>query len=166
MATNEILSEARSLWKKGNALDAGKLIFENLPVGTRPQWAARVLRLVVDRTGVKSQPVELAISIANTPNDWGKAHDAFSTLRKATLELERLNPLSPPQALLLELLLLAELVAKVTYNSTNPVNEFDEDSGWWVAPCLKDILDSLDDEKFSVVALSALLTTGTNERNG
>jgi hypothetical protein len=156
MSRNEILSEARGLWNKGDALEAGKLIFENLPVGTRPQWAARVLRLVVDRTGVKSQPVEIAISIANSPNDWGKAHDAFSTVRHATLELDRLSALSPQQTLLLELLVLAELVAKVTYNSTNPDDEFDEDSGWWIAPCLKDILDSLNDEKFSAAAWSVL----------
>jgi hypothetical protein len=133
MATNEILSEARSLWNKGNALEAGKLIFENLPVGTRPQWAARVLRLVVDRTGIKSQPVELAISTANSPSDWGKAHDVFSTVRRATLELDRLSALSPSQMLFMEHLVLAELVAKVTYNETNPDDEFDEDSGWWVA---------------------------------
>jgi hypothetical protein len=35
--------------------------------------------------------------------------------------------------LLMEHLVLAELVAKVTYNETNPDDEFDEDSGWWVA---------------------------------
>jgi hypothetical protein len=163
MATGEISSEARSLWNKGNALEAGKLIFENLTVGTRPQWAARVLRLVVDRTGVKSPPVELAISIANTPNDWGKAHDAFSTVRDATLELERLKQLSPPQTLLLMHLCLAELVAKVAYNETNPVDEFDEDSGWWVAPCLKDLLDSFDDEKFSEAAWSALSLDGGDQ---
>ena len=165
MAINEILSKARGLWKNGNALEAGRLIFESLPVGTRPQWAARVLRLVVDRTGVKSEPVELAISIANTPDDWSKAHDVFSTVRDATLELERLRPLSPPQTLLLRHLGMAELVAKVAYNATNPVDEFDEDSGWWIAPCLKHILDSLDDEKFSIAAWSALsLDEGSEER--
>jgi hypothetical protein len=60
------------------------------------------------------------------------------------------------QALLLRNLLLAELVAKVTYNSTNPPDEFDEDSGWWVAPCLKDILDFVDDEQFSTAAWAVL----------
>ena len=156
MPTRDTLSKARDLWKEGQALDAGKLIFESLPVETRPQWAARVLRLVVDRTEIKAQAIEHAISIANTPSDWGKAHDAFSTLRKATLELEELKARSPKQALLLNHLLLAELVAKVTYNSTSPPDEFDEDSGWWIAPCLKDILDLVNDEKFSMTAESAL----------
>ncbi len=93
--------------------------------------------------------MELAISIASAPNHWVKAHDVFSALRRETLQLERLRALSPAQALLLKNLLLAELVAKVIYNSANPADEFDDDSGWWVAPCLKDILDLLDDAKFA-----------------
>ena len=167
MPTNEILSEALALWKKGDALEAGKLIFENLPAETRPQWAARVLRLVVDRTRIKSEPVELAIDIANTPADWGKAHGAFSTVRKATLNLERQKSLNPRQALLLNQLYLAESVAKVAYNATNPWDGFDEDSGWWIARCLKDILDSLNDEKFSASAWAVLaFGDGTHEQGG
>jgi hypothetical protein len=156
MPTRDIISKALTHWQNGQALEAGKLIFESLPVGTHPQWAAKVLRLVLEQTGFKSQAVERAISIANSPNEWGKAHDVFSALRKATLELEQLKARSPQQALLLNLLLLAELVAKVTYNSTSPPDEFDEDSGWWIAPCLKDILDSVSDEQFSAAAWSVL----------
>jgi hypothetical protein len=156
MPTSDMLSKAGSHWKKGQALEAGKLIFESLPVRERPQWAARVLRLVLDRTGVTSQPIERAISITNSPNDWGKAHDVFSALREATLELLELKARTPQQALLLSHLGLAELVAKVTYNSTSPPDEFDEDSGWWIAPCLKDILDMVNDKKFSAAMWSAL----------
>ena len=47
-----------------------------------------MLRPAVGRRGVQSQPIERAIDIANTPNEWGKAHDAFSGLRKSTLELD------------------------------------------------------------------------------
>jgi hypothetical protein len=42
-----------------------KLIDESLTVESRPQWAARVLRLVVARTGIESQPVERVMSIAH-----------------------------------------------------------------------------------------------------
>ncbi len=156
MPTSDTISKARSLWKGGQALDAGRLIFENLPVERRPQWAARVMRLVLDRTAVKSQPIEHAICLANTPSEWSKAHDAFSALRRATLDMEQLEARTPQQDLLLNHLLLAELVAKVTYNSTNPPDEFDEDSGWWIAPCLKDILDAVNDENFSLTVWSAL----------
>ncbi len=70
--------------------------------------------------------------------------------------MEQLEARTPQQDLLLNHLLLAELVAKVTYNSTNPPDEFDEDSGWWIAPCLKDILDAVNDENFSLTVWSAL----------
>ena len=154
--TQPLLSEARRLWKDGHALEAGQLIFESLPAETRPRWAARVLRLAVDRTGVQSQAIERAIDIANTPSEWGKAHDAFDSLRDKTLELDQQGALSPEQTLLLEHLCLAELVAKVTYSATNPDDEFDEDSGWWIAPCLKHILDFVNDENFSRAAWGAL----------
>jgi hypothetical protein len=154
--TTEMISRARELWNNGQTLDAGKVIYECLPVEARPLWAARVLRLVVKRTGIISQPIEHAIGIANTPRDWGKANGAFLTLRVATLELENLQERSPKQELLLNNMLLAELVAKVTYNATSPSDEYDEDSGWWIAQCLKDILDLINDEKFSIVAWTTL----------
>jgi len=66
-----------------------------------------------------------------------------------TLKLEKAHFRSRSEKLLLPHLLLAELVAKVTYNATNPDDEFDEDSGWWIAVCLKDILDSVSDSAFS-----------------
>jgi len=170
MLASDVVSKALSHWRKGQALEAGKLIFESLPVGTRPQWAARILRLVLDRTGVTSQPIERAIGIASSPNDWGKAHDVFSALRVATLELIELKARTPQQTLLLSHFDLAELVAKVTYNSTSPPDEFDEDSGWWIAPCLKDILDLVNDEEFSAAMWLALsadeVTDLRDERNG
>ena len=43
---------------------------------------------------------------------------------------------------------VAELVAKVTYNETDPDDEFDEDSGWWIAPCVKTVLEEIGDAGF------------------
>jgi hypothetical protein len=57
---------------------------------------------------------------------------------------------------LLSLLALTELVAKVTYNATDPTDEFDEDSGSWIAVCLKELLDSLKDDALSKSMWSAL----------
>ena len=151
-----ILTKARSLWTEGEALEAGKLIFDSLPRESRPEWAANILRLVLKRTGIKSPPIERVSSLARCSGDWNKAHEAFSMVRKAALKLEHLKPLTPPQTLLLRHLLLAELVAKVIYNATNPPDEFDEDSGWWIALCLKDILNSVSDEEFSAAMWLAL----------
>jgi hypothetical protein len=144
------LSQASEYWRDGRTLEAGRLIFENLSPDVRPKWAANILASVVKRTGVKSSPIEHILQIANHPSEWNKGHDAFSSARRLTLELDRLGERrSAEQTLLRRLLFLAELVAKVTYNATNPTDEFDEDSGWWIARCLKDVLELLGDDEFS-----------------
>lgn len=155
MLTRDIVIRARRYWSKGQTLRAGILIFENLPNETRPQWASNILRLAVERNGIKSEVIENVISIANSPDEWGKAHDVFSAVRDKTLQVDQWGP-HPQRTLLQCHLVLAELVAKVTYNATNPPDEFDEDSGWWIAPCLKHILDLVDDEAFSETMWSVL----------
>src|ERR1700728_1903908 len=116
MLTSDTLIKARGHWVEGQPLEAGKLIFESLPSEIRPQWANDTLRSVAQRTGIKSDVIEHVSSVANRSDDWGKAHDAFSAVRDETLKLDRLTARTPQQTLLLRHLLLAELVAKVTYN--------------------------------------------------
>jgi hypothetical protein len=150
------LNQASEYWRIGQPLEAGRLIFENLPTEIRPRWAASILKSVVERTGVKSPPIEHILHLADRPSEWKDAHKAFSEARDLTLKLDKLTPRSAEQALLLQHMGLAELVAKVIYNATNPPDEFDEDSGWWVAVCLKSILDLLDDDDFSKLMWLAL----------
>lgn len=146
---NNFLDSASQYWCKGKPLEAGRLIFENLPKGVRPKWAASILESVVRRTGIRCAPIENILYVARHPSEWKKAHAAFSSARRLTLELNNLETRDPEQTLLLQHLGLAELVAKVIYNATNPADEFDADSGWWITVCLKNILDLLGDEEFS-----------------
>jgi hypothetical protein len=150
------VERAAEHWRGGRLLEAGKLLFESLPRELRPNWASRILKLAVGRSGVRVSPIENILHIADHPSEWGNAHRAFSALRKSTLELERMQVTTQDQELLLSLVLLAELVAKVVYNATDPPDPFDEDSGWWIAPCLKDFLDLLGDDGFSKAAWTAL----------
>ena len=155
MLTSDILAKARSHWMEGQPLEAGQLIFESLPSEIRPQWANNILRSVVERTGIKSEVIHRVISTADCSDEWGKAHDVFSAVRDKTLQVDQWGP-HPQRTLLLCHLVLAELVAKVTYNATNPPDEFDEDSGWFIAPCLKDILDLVGDQALSEAMWSVL----------
>jgi hypothetical protein len=148
-------------WKKDDSVEAGRVIFESIKKQDRPTWAANVLQRVVNRAGIKSIAVENILRCAKNPEDWKRGHKAFSLARDATLKLEEKGDLSSEQELLLCTLLLAELVAKVTYNATDPIDEFDEDSGWWIAGCLKDILQLLGDDKFSEIMWSTLCPTET-----
>jgi hypothetical protein len=143
------LERAAEQWRGGQPLEAGRIIFDNLQPAMRPTWASRILRSVVEKSRVRFSPIEEILRIADNPTEWGKAHGAFSLLRKSTLNLERLQSKSREETLLLSHLYLAENVAKVIYNATHPSDAFDEESGWWIARCLKDVLDLLDDEDFS-----------------
>jgi len=118
------------------------------------------LRLAVGRSGSSVPPIDHLLEIADRPTEWGNAHRVFSLLRKSTLDLERLQNRTPEQEIVIHNLYLAENVAKVIYNSTDPPDEFDEDSGWWVVACLRGIVDWWNDEEFSEEAWSALCFDG------
>ena len=50
---------------------------------------------------------------------------------------------------------------KVTYNATNPNDEFDEDSGWWIVACLRGFVDARwKDEEFATAAWTAACWRG------
>jgi hypothetical protein len=141
--------EALGHWRGGRTLEAGKLIFESLPRDGRPKWAADILRAVVKRTGLTSPPIERILRIAADPDQWKEGHEVFDEARDQTLQLEAMAVRSPREDLMLRQILLAELVAKVLYNATDPPDEFDEDSGWWIASCLWDVIEAVGDDDFA-----------------
>lgn len=154
------LERAAEYWQAGQPLEAGRLIFENLPSALRPKWASRILKLVLARSGVTFPAIEQILYIADHADEWDSAHRAFSTLRRFALELDRIRECgfwTDEHDLLSALLSLAELVAKVTYNATDPRDEFDEDSGWWIAACLRGFIDTgWNDDQFLRDAWAAL----------
>ena len=154
------IERAAECWRRDQALEAGRLIFENLPTQSRPNWASRILRLVVVRSGLRFSPIENMLHIGDHVTEWRDAHRAFSAIRKSTLDLEKLHGRSHEHELLLRNLYLAENVAKVTYNATDPPDAFDGDSGWWVVSCLKSVLDLLNDDKFAGEAWLAVTRKG------
>jgi hypothetical protein len=132
-------------WRGGRPLEAGELLFESIPREFRPNWASRILKSAAGRSGIQFLPIENMLYVADHPTQLRTAHHAFDILRHSTLELERIQVRTKDRELLLSLLLLAELVAKVIYNATDPPDPFDEDSGWWIPVCLKDLFDLLGD---------------------
>ena len=150
------LERALQYWQAGKPREAGRLLFENMPEENRPRWATRILELVVNKTGVKSAPVERILYIGKHPTEWHMAHEAFCSARRLGLKLREAKVRSTETIFLCYHLGLAEVVAKVIYNGTNPRDEFDRDAGWWIPECLKQILDSVNDEEFSKSMWSAL----------
>lgn len=154
--TPDFLKSALLLWDNGSELEAGRLIYENLTQETRPKWASNILKLVVARSGVRHPSVERVLQISEHQTEWHYAHDAFSSIRDAILELDHVNELTSSQRLLVRVLELSEIVAKVIYNATDPPDEFDEDSGWWVAESLRGFVEMWEDAAFSKAAWVAL----------
>jgi hypothetical protein len=159
---SDFLKQAAECWANGLPLEAGKLIYENLPPKSRPKWASRILKVVVDRSGRDSSPFDQVLTTAAREDMWKSGHDLFSSLRQLTLKLDEIRRergLSKEDELSASILSLAELVAKVIYNATSPPDEFDEDSGWWIAACLRGFVDhEWPEEHFATAAWSALCT--------
>jgi hypothetical protein len=157
------LRQAAEHWAKSESLEAGKLIYQNLPSNARPRWAARILKLVLDRSGIQSSLFSQVLTAADHEEMWKSGHKVFDTLRHTTLrldELSRSRGLAKDEELLALVVSLAELVAKVIYNAANPPDEFDEDSGWWIAVCLKGFIDhGWSDAHFATAAWSVLCSS-------
>jgi len=108
-----------------NNIEIGKQIFEKIPNDLIPCWAGLILSLFDNN--VKDIPTEIKdiYSIIDDPNRWAEAHKQFTKIRLFNLKNKDYKPES--------YLLLAEMVAKVTYNSSGRPAPFDKDNGWHIA---------------------------------
>ena len=159
---NSDLQQAAKLWTTGEALEAGRLIFENLPSKERPRWAAGILKLVLDRSSVEPSLFSRVVTVAENEDLWKQGHQVFDSLRDTTLtfdDLRRSRALTNDEELLASIVLLGELVAKVIYNATNPLDEFDNDSGWYIAAHLRAFVDRWSRDEHFVLAAWMVLTS-------
>ena len=139
MESNE-LALARKQWFEGDSLEAGRLLFERIPLGKRAAWACRLLERAVRAVGMSSHLYDELIALPQP--EWIKAKGCFERIRNQTLALESNSYSWRPPSIELILSYIAENVAKVVYNECETDDEFDEDSGWWVVRCLADLVDS------------------------
>jgi hypothetical protein len=128
----------------------GQQIFETLPKHIRPGWAGLVLsRFDQHIKGIPPAILEL-YPIIEDKDRWKDAHAQFNKIRQFLLN----NKAFQPEAYLL----LAELVAKVTYNSSGQPAPFDSDSGHYIASLTLTVAthfknDTLEDEVTSTLLL-------------
>ena len=136
------------LWNAGQAMAAGELICTQIPDAVRPFWAARILDLC--RRRIRSPfAVYVVCFIAKRHLFWRWGHAAFGEVRRLTLRYEYGKSKDEVYG---GLLYLAENVAKVTYNATNPPDPFDDDAGAWVVSCLRYLVDKINDPEFATQA--------------
>ncbi len=155
------LQQIRELWERGQGVAAGQSIFERIEPADKPKWAASVLQFVLVRRGKWNAAIAQLIEIADDPAQWKQAKQLFLTLRDDVLELEGQHVLSDDERALLCELYLAENVAKVIYNATDPPDEYDADSGWWIAECLRCCINESRDNEFAQEAWLMLVSLPT-----
>ena len=156
---NNYIDEAKQCWSKGDILAAGCILYENMEMGLRPQWATQILSLVAHHMPqVRDIPyIEEIFMMARDPNRWVEAYDLFNHLRDIT-NSER-DPIK------CEVMVLAEDVTKVMYNLSDPVLRasrnypalFDYDAGWWIPYRLKRIIDLVGDAEMKSNAWPVLV---------
>jgi hypothetical protein len=165
----EHLELAARYWREGQPLEAGRLIFECLPTEVRPTWAVGILTRVLDRGRVDLREAldevqdvystfGRVLEDAKHPRLWADARRAYDYLGGDSESGEEQEPpgLTDAQKTLFRTCSLAQLVAKVTYNASDPPDPFDENSGWRIAESLRGFVDLWQDEEFSQAAWSAL----------
>ena len=142
-------TQALEAWESDRPLEAGRIIFGRFSNDDRPQWAANVLQKVLQRMTVTSPLVETALHVASDKAAWHRGHAVSSEIGRTLLDLEKVKCPSKEQILLINILWLAVIVARVSYNSTVPSDPFDDETGYCVASILKSILNLVDDREFS-----------------
>jgi hypothetical protein len=153
----QIIREAQEHWNQGQLLETGKLLFEHIPRTCRPEWGAKVLETAYEL--IPSTPeIKDVIEFASQPEKWDdgsqskriKAHNFFDAVRYLTLQHKNKNPLFEG------ILILAENVAKVTYNAYGYNAPFDHDAGWWIVSNTKFIIDQVNNSEFAELGWSLL----------
>jgi hypothetical protein len=144
-------------WSDENVLEIGKVIYDNIQDRYKPIWAGEILNHC--RTQHKPvKEIDNVFQITQDSRRWREAHQAFSEVRHLT-QIYGYN--SNAGKLFIHLLSVAELTAKVVYNSSGITDKmadvnnpapFDEDSGEWLVKVYKEFADCLKDENFNLAA--------------
>jgi hypothetical protein len=137
-------------------IEIGQQIFENLPNDIRPGWAGLILsRFDNYITNIPISIKEL-YPIIDTKGLWKEAHGQFNKIRRFLLDNKNYQP---------EVyLLLAEFVAKVTYNASGQSAPFDSDSGHYIASLALKATEYFDDNRLEEEVTSAILLFSRNKK--
>lgn len=137
-------------------LKIGQQIFENLPNDIRPGWAGLVLSRFDHYINDIPTPILELYPIIDNKDRWKEAHGQFNNIRRFLLDNKRYQPEA--------YLLLAELVAKVTYNASGQPAPFDSDSGHYIASLALKATEHFDDTRLEEEVKSAILLFSRNKK--
>lgn len=144
-----------TLYELKNDIQIGKQIFENIPNEIKPGWAGLILSRFDNYIKSIPTPISDLHSIIDNQDNWKKAHSQFNKIRQFLLD----NKDYQPEAYLL----LAENVAKITYNASNEPAPFDNDSGWGITNCALQAASHFEDNRLVEEVKSCILIFNRNK---
>ena len=144
-----------TLYEIKTDIQIGRQIFDNIPNEIKPGWAGLILSCFDNYLKSIPTPIFELYSIINNQDNWKKAHNQFNKIRQFLLDHKNYQPEA--------YLLLAENVAKVTYNASNEPAPFDNDSGWWIPNCALHAASYFDDKRLEEEVKSCILIFTRNK---
>jgi hypothetical protein len=136
-------------------IEIGRSIFEKIPNDLQPGWAGLVLSRFNSYNNNIPKEVMNLFSIIDNSERWCEAHEQFTRIRKFLLNNADYKPES--------YLLLAEAVAKITYNSSGGNAPFDSDSGWYIASLASTAAQYFDEDFLEEEVQSSLMLFARNK---
>jgi hypothetical protein len=143
----QIIEKAFAHWTSGQPLDAGRLIFESIPVSRRHSWAYEILKLASTRFPVDAR-IDAILEFASHPENWGKGRNG--RYRDAHRLVDKVNNRFE-SSLIFQ---LATQVGKIVYTSQQYPAPFDHSAGWEIANVIWQIVQQLNDPAFKAEAWS------------
>lgn len=134
----------------------GQQIFENLPNDIRPGWAGLILSRFDNYVKNIPPTVKELFAIIDNKDRWKEAHGQFTKIRVFGLENKKYQPEA--------YIILAELVAKITYNSSGQPAPFDSDSGHYIPSTALKTTEHFDDTRLEEEVKSAILLFSRNKK--
>ena len=144
-----------TLYEIKTDIQIGRQIFDNIPNEIKPGWAGLILSCFDNYLKSIPTPIFELYSIINNQDNWKKAHNQFNKIRQFLLDHKNYQPEA--------YLLLAENVAKVTFNASNEHAPFDNDSGWWIPNCALHAASHFDDSRLEEEVKSCILIFSRNK---
>lgn len=130
-------------------IEIGEQIFVSVPNDLKPIWAGIILAKFNNYIKDIPEPINGLYDIIKEPSQWKKAHYQFGLIRRFLLD----NKQYPYETYLL----LAESIAKITYNASGEPAPFDWDSGHYIPSLALQSGDFFKDERLEEDLKSILL---------
>lgn len=145
---HRIFHQAKQHWVNDQPVEAGRIIFETIPVADRHRWASQILELALPYFTHSPNVLDVR-AFAREPDRWGHGRDSQWQEALQIVRTVGQDIVSPIQRLVC-------LIGKVVYTAQGYPAPFDHVAGWEIAAALKKVIEIVGDESFAAAAWDTL----------